>query len=330
MISEKKQVLPETDVYSLFLCAITEMEAGHRLWRKNQYEEFAETLQASAISIARALLTARGVSVSEEGSIEKLLSEINHTDDSYHPIYKSILDVLLFDAGTEVKKEHIRGIYEDYQSTLVNARKMLVHDLNYNEKIWQKLKETFFTRAGLKQLSVVILALIILITLPVAIYRYIEPMAIYDLDGQIFWKNKPKVPFRAQNSRHFAVIADNQSREYVVDLTNPEDIFMLRLDPVNKQYLTEIEIESIRLLGQGDVLLRQLIFDNSMYWSCENCTGLERNSNAYLMRPANNDPFLTSSAINEKGVKKIAIKMRAVSKKSFWEWILGIEKNLEF
>lgn len=328
MINEQKQGSPEPDVYDLFLCAVTEMEAGHQLWRKNQYEEFIKALQTSAIYLARALLSARGVSV--DGSIGNLLSEMNAADDSNHPVCKGILDVLSFNAGTEVKKEHIRKIYEDYQSTLTNARKILVRDLNYNEKIWQKLTEIFYTRAGLKQLSVVILPLIILIILPVAIYRYIEPMAIYDLDGQIFWKSKPEVPFSAQNSRHFKVIADNQSREYTVDLTNPEDIFMLRLDPVNKQYLTEIKIQSIRLLGQGDVLLRQLVFDNSMYWSCDNCIGLEKNSNGYRMRPVNNDPFLTSSAINEEGVKKITIKMRVVSKKTFWEWILGIEKNLEY
>ncbi|NOY16046.1 MAG: hypothetical protein GXP23_03745 [Gammaproteobacteria bacterium] len=328
MISEQKQVLPEPDVYGLFLCAVTEMEAGHQLWRKKQYEEFIKVLQTSGICLARALLSARGVSV--DGSIENLLSEMNTVGDSNYPVYKSILDVLSFNAGAEVKKEHIREIYKDYQSTLTNARKLLVHDLNYNEKIWQKLTEIFYTRTGLKQLSVVILSLIVLITLPVAIYRYIGPMAVYDLDGQIFWKSKPTVPFSTQNSRHFAVIADNKSREYAVDFTDPEDIFMLRLDPVNKHYLTEIEIQSIRLLGQDDVLLRQLLFDNSMYWSCDNCIGLEKNSNAYRMRPANNDPFLTSSAINEKGVKKITIKMRAVSKKTFWEWALGIEKNLEF
>jgi len=329
MISEPKQVLPESDVYALFLCAVTEMEAGHQLWHKKQYEEFVKTLQASAICLARALLSARGVSASEEEPIENLLSKINNKD-SDHQVYGSILYVLSFDAETEVKKEQIKEMYKGYQDALANARKILVHELNYNEKIWQKLKETFFTRSGLKRLSVVIVPLIALISLPVAIYRYIEPMAIYDLDGQIFWKSKPKVPFSAQNSRRFAVIADNQFRKYVVDLTDTEDIFMLRLDPVNKQYLTEIEIESIRLLGQDDVLLRQLVFDNSMYWSCDNCIGLEKNSKAYRMRPANNDPFLTSSAINEEGVKKITITMRAVSKKTFWEWILGIEKNLEF
>jgi hypothetical protein len=328
MTKEKKVTPP--DVYSLFHCAVAEMEAGHQLWRNNQYAQFIALLQTSATHLARALLAAKGNSASDDKPLTEQLSAVNDASGLDSPVYNNILDVLLFDAGTDENREGLKDIYKEYQSTLVNARKILVSDLNYNEKIWQKLKQTIITSTGLKRLSVVILSLIFLLILPMAIYHYVDPIDRYELDGQIFWKTKAKVPFTTKSSKRFPVISDNQSRDYMIALDSPVNIFLLRLDPVNAIGLTDVEIETISLLGPGDVLLRKIVFDNSMYWSCDNCIGLEKNSDTYRLRPTSNDPYLTSSAINQEGVNKIVIKMRVVAKKTFWEWILGIDKNMEF
>jgi len=325
----KMDVAP-LDVYSSFHCAVSEMEAGHQAWQNKEYEQFVVLLQASAAYLAKALLLAKGESALDEKSLTELVKVINETSDPSHPVYSSILDVLLLDAGGDEKREKLEDVYGEYRSTLVNARKILVSDLGYNDKIWQKLRQLFFTQTGMKQLAVVMLPIFVLLTLPVLIYHYVDPIDNYEIDGQLFWKSKAKVPFSTKSSKRFPVISDNQSREYTIALDSPVNIFLLRLDPVNTIGLTNIEIESIRLLGTGDVLLRQLVFDNSMYWSCDNCIGLENNADTYRMRPTTNDPYLTSSAINQEGVSKIMIRMRAVSKKTFWEWLLGIDKSLEF
>jgi hypothetical protein len=319
-----------SNVYSLFYCAVSEMEAGHKLWRKKEYGQFLSLLQASATYLAKALLAVKGHPVSDEKPLaEQVIAADDHSGSS-HSVYSSILDVLSFDAGTDDNRERLEDVYGEYRSSLVNARKILVSNLGYNEKIWQKLRQLFITRTGMKQLAVVMLPIFVLLALPAIIYPYFDPIDRYELDGQLFWKSKPKVPFSAKNSKRFPVISDNQSREYTIALDSPVNIFLLRLDPVNAIGLTDVEIETISLLGPGSVLLRQLVFDNSMYWSCDNCIGLENNADTYRMRPTTNDPYLTSSAINQEGVSKIMIRMRAVSKKTFWEWLLGIDKSLEF
>lgn len=310
------------DTYRFFFAAIDEMEAGHQLWRKSRCEAFLKALKTSARNLARALLAAKGCTISTEMPVTDQLRDINNPSNASKAVYDSIDCVLSFETGTEITKDDLRGTYKTYQSALVSTREILAHELGY--------KKTLFTRTVLNQIAAAVVAISLLILLSTAVYYFVQPMAIYDLDGQIFWKNKPGVPFSPENSGRFSVIANNQSREYSVNLNETQNIFLLRLDPVNKHYLTEIEIESISLLGPDNKVLRKLVLDNSMYWSCDNCILLENKSSTYRLRPAGNDPYLTSSRINVNGVKSLSIKMRAVSKKTFWEWVLGIDKSMEF
>lgn len=328
-MTREKNVAPQ-DANSLFLSAVTEMEAAHMLWRKKQYQQFVTVLQGSAACLARAVLLARGDVATGEQPRTELIRTLNESNDPLGPVLKNISDVLVLDANTNDNRDAIKAIYREYQNTLIEARKVLMRDLHYNEKRQKKLQQLFFTSTGLKQIFAVVLPLIVFLSLPLAFYHYVDPIDNFELDGQVFWKSKPKVPFTANDSRRFAVIADNQNREYTLSLDSPVNIFLLRLDPVNAIGLTDIEIEEISLLGADNVLLRQLIFDSSMYWSCDHCVSLENDRSTYRMRPSSNDPYLTSSAIDQEGVSKIIIKMRAVSRKTFWEWVLAINKNMEF
>lgn len=317
-------------VYSLFQCAVTEMEVAHLFWRKRQTQECIKALQASANCLIRAIITSQGLSVSEQFPLEKQLKELENSNDLCHSLYTNIYNVISLSTGSDTKNEQIKALYKDYQSALIDARKLLVRNTNYNDKLRQKLRSTFFTSVGLKKLSITLLPLVVVLLFSVAIYQYIDPIDSYDLDGQIFWKTSAKYPFTTKDSIRFPVVSDNQKRNYSVELESPANIFMLRLDPVNKVGLSDIEVEAIRLFGSDNKLLRELLFDNSMYWSCKNCLKLKNDSMTYRMRPTSNDPYLTSSKINQDKVKKITITMRAVSRKTFWEWILGIDKSMEF
>lgn len=323
------------DVYDLFHCAVSKMESAHQLWRAQQYEKFIMALQDSASYLAKSLYSARtDTTFIDEESIEVLVSKLKNDEDSSYDHYKSILDVLSLKSPNKIDGDdigEIGRIFQQYQYLLVTARKKLVQDLKYNEKIKSNIRKIFYSKAGLKNLSLVLFALTILIALPVSVYHHIKPLGSFDLHGQIFWKEKAKVPFTPQNSKHFEVIAgSNQSHEYTIKLDKPVNIYLLRLDPVNQKGLTEIEVEWIRLLNTEDEVLRELKFNNTMYWSCDNCIKKDSVTDSYIIQPTSNDPYMTSSVIDQAMVKKLNIKLRAVSEKTFWEWALGIDKNMEF
>ena len=334
MAINKLQAIADSNLYDLFLTAVKEEEVGNKFWSSRDYKEFITAIQKSATCLVQALLITKGIiSEIDKQPISDVAGMLKKSNDLSSSVRTSILNILSLDkeaAINEKSVEKMKTAYLNYSDCLVNARKEIVSELGYTNKIWRNIKQLTETREGIKKLSMIVLPIFFLISIPLAIFYKLEPISDVDYSGQIYWKEKPKVPFTSYNSKHLPVIADNQFREYNVELASPVNIFLLRLDPVNQSGLTDVEIESVQLFNEENVLLRELRLDKSMYWSCENCSNIDTNTNTLRMRPINNDPYLTSTPINQTGVKKIIIKMRAVSKKTFWEWVLGIDTSMEF
>jgi hypothetical protein len=262
-----------------------------------------------------------------------LSSELGRLNEENSTVYKSIIEVLDFDTESKIDDLAVSKIklsYKRYGDALVRARKILAQELKYKERQWQRIKQQFFTRTGLIQIFYILIPLLILITLPIAVYHHLKPVSNFDVGGQIFWKTSGKLPFTSQQSHRFTVKVDNQYREYTIDLGEPVDIFLLRLDPVNKKYLTDIDLEWIRLVNEEGIILHESSYDNFNLWSCNNCVKIPATEkNIFSIRPLNDDLHLISTRVNKDRVKSIIIRMRAASKKTFWEWVLAIDKNFE-
>ncbi|MCK5360068.1 MAG: hypothetical protein KAJ95_05545, partial [Gammaproteobacteria bacterium] len=242
-----KHIKPlDAESYRFFHCAVTDIEAAKPYWRKKQYEQFVALLQKSACCLAKALLSSKSIVVSDNKSLSDLASAIDEISDIDNPVYSNIHSILTYVANTD-KNEGLREIYREYQGTLIETRKILARDLNYNSRIREKFYQTIFTAAGLKKLFPFIMMLVILVMLPAGIHHFFDPIDMYELDGQVFWKSRPGIPFSSKESKHFPVISDNKSREYTIDLDSTENIFLLRIDPVNAIGLTDVEIEEISL-----------------------------------------------------------------------------------
>lgn len=323
-----------SDAYSLFLCAVTEMEAASAYKKRKLYSELVQAIQKSANCLTAALLAAKGIVVSkDEMNADLLNSAIDRHSDEDDAVYRAIHEVLDFDTEStidELSVSKIKLTFNRYGDAIVRSRKILAHELKYKEQQKRRVKHQFFTRAGLIQIFYILIPLLILITLPIAVYHHLKPVSNFNVGGQIFWKTNGKLPFTSQQSHRFTVKVDNQFREYTIDLGEPVDIFLLRLDPVNKKYLTDINLEWIRLVNEEGILLYESSGDNFNLWSCNNCEKLPATEeNIFSIRPLNDDLHLISTRVNTDRVKSIIIRMRAASKKTFWEWVLAIDKNFE-
>lgn len=322
------------DVFELFLNAAREMEIADQRWSHKQYEKFIYAIKNSARYLAKALTIASGINLEREGnSIDSLILKQSKSGGMAQPVFSSILSVISLQPKPQYKEDslaEIRKVYDEYNQTLVIARQLIAGELQYNAGVKRCISDLFISKGGRKRIVYLLLTLFLLVGTPLIIYHSINPEDTFELDGQVFWKEKPGVPFTPQNSKRFAVQSGNKSHDYSIVLDNPVTIYLLRLDPVNQIGLTDIEIDWIRLYGPQGELLRELIFDATMYWACDNCIKKESSTHTFRMQPTSNDPFITSSVIEQSQVKTIAFRLRAVSKKSFWEWVLGIDKNMEF
>ena len=332
-VKEEKPFSVEA-VYEFFLCAVREFEMAQQQYHDRQYGKFITSLQESANSLVKTILSAKGKSpVGNTDIIEAQLAEFSRDDELIRKVCGSVdLVHSLTPTGLNTKKDNSRfeTTLRKYEEVLIVARRWLLNELHLRGRIKQKINEMLTSKQGRKRLTFLVLPLVLLITVPVVFFYYLEPEDTFEIDGQVFWKEKPGVPFTPENSKRFTVFPGDKSHVYSIVLDNPVNVYLLRLDPVNQTGLTDIEIDWIRLYGPQGELVRDLIFDTSMYWSCDNCIKKESTTHSYRMQPTSNDPYITSSVIKQGKVKKLTISLRAVAKKTFWEWLLGIDKNMEF
>ena len=183
--------LPEnnkSDAYSLFLCAVTEMEAASACKKRKLYSEVVQAIQKSANCLTTALLAAKGIVVSkEEMNADLLSSEIGRHSGEDAAVYKAILEVLDFDTESKIDDLSVSKIkltFNSYGDAIVRARKILARELKYKEQQRRRIKYQFFTRTGLIQIFYILIPLLILITLPIAAYHHLTPVSNFDVGGR--------------------------------------------------------------------------------------------------------------------------------------------------
>ena len=320
-----------TDAYDLFLCAVREMESASSYRRKKQYLALKDAVQSSACCLARALLLAQGKSTSKNVKVDVLLTsdELNQLRNNNNPVYRAILDVISLDYKSNLNvspDSKTQDIYNRFRDALISGRKMLAQDLNYNDHLWKKIKCLLFTGKGFKKSAYFFLPLLVFITLPVAVYHYLEPVHNANLLGEIFWKSNTDTAFSHQLSQHFTVTGGNNFREYTIELGQPADIYILRFDPLHRKDLAIIEVEWIRMINEHGMRLKELTAEDMKQWACINCVKLNKGDNSmFKIQVIDNDPQLISTVMDSVMVKSVNIRMRILSRKTFWEWILGID-----
>ena len=128
-----------------------------------------------------------------------------------------------------------------------------------------------------------------------------------------------------QRTQSFPVRESTQFREYTVTLPDSERIYSLRFDPVHDKYLAEIDIEWIRFFSIDKTALHEIANKDFEQWVCTNCVIFpEDEKELFSVQVTDKDPFITSPLIDQEDVKYLRIRMRIVSKVTFWQWVLGI------
>lgn len=316
------------NVYDLFLCAVREMESASIYRKKKQYQRFIDALQTSAYCFARALLIAKGGTARDIEVSDKLVkSEINELLNQDESVYRSIHNVISMDienSDTDQWDYNIDDIFNQYIAALVIGRKMIIDDLNYHDNLWNRIKTLLYSPV-VKLSSYILLLLIFLFTVSYAYYTHKAPTHSSKLVGQVFWKADRSNEFNMQRTQSFPVRESTQFREYVVTLPDSERIYSLRFDPVHDKYLAEIDIEWIRFFSQDGSVVRDIASKEFEQWVCTNCVILpEDEMELFSVQVTDKDPFLTSPLIDQENVKYLRIRMRILSKVTFWQWVLGI------
>lgn len=320
------------DAYTFFLCAVRVSESASLNRKKKLYSESLKDFKISAYCFARALLAASGkTQEANDLKDDELIAELSDISVDISRVLSPAFDLMKLDTNETVQEnsEIFKDISEQYIDALARGRKILVHDLNYHEKFFDDFNLHIFPRAGFKKICFISILLIIFLLSPVVAYIYLEPAHNSNLVAQIFWRSNISTAFNVERSYSFPVREGKQFHEYTIPLPDSVRINSLRVDPMhkNRRNYAEIGIEWIRLFSKNKVLLKELTSRDLNKWSCTNCVELtDGEKNIYIMRVNNNRPYMVSELIGQDKVNFISIKLRIISKKTFWEWVLGIVK----
>ncbi len=319
------------DTGQLFLLAVRKIEDAAACRKKKQYIELLDSLRESATLLAHAIQSANSKRT-ESSEIEKTQAVQNS------PVFnklsqqsQTIIQVLIspdFHLGDQNNKfrDAVTDLFDRYNAALIDARRVLLSELKEKEKAANKVPGTALNPATKKAISYLFFPLLILFALAIFSYIRIEPVHNSNLAGEIYWQTKENEAFSAAYTQIFDVTEGLDFKDYFIDMELPVKITKLRIDPVHRKDLAEIEIKWIKLVGKNEQLLKMFSADELNLWSCANCLKINRNNGKnFTIKVVDNDPFIISPELGVKEVTGVAIRMKIISKKSFLEWLLGID-----
>lgn len=320
-MSDSHTATCDSRIYNLARNAVVLLDRRTDWRRPESFANSVSTLQQSARCLADAVLAARGHEQTTDAQrIRRLVDQpvVDHEAD------QPLTELLRIDLAAEWTEERARAmsaLEKRYRALMPRLRSALVDEIPGYGHVWTLCRHV----AGRRWVRGTVAGLAAAVLLNVAVYKVSEPSYLLELNGRVFWKSTPGDPFLEERSRGFTVVVDGSSHDYSITFAEPVRIASLRLDPVNKVYATEVEIEQIRLRDSGGNIFD--VFDNPTGWSCTNCLWLAEDERRDRLVPDNDDPYITSPPMDPVQVSRIRITMRASAKKTFWEWITRLDKQ---
>lgn len=283
----------------------------------------ADRLRDSASLLADAFDAARGRGTGARGTRRATLSEHPVVDAAATSLLLDLLDLHGRGEWHQERVAELDDLERRYRSTLPAYRSALAREVPGYAGIRGLCRRVAASRALIGVLATSALAAAAL----AGIYRVLDPHYIFEQGGQIFWSRSPGEPYLQQRSRRFDVRVDGAPHQYTVSFTAPIRISGLRVDPVNSDEVTGVDILAVRLLVAGGGGATDVTPGGETSWSCANCRWVSREPGAWRLRPLNDDPHIEGSPPRPVEATGVEIELRAAAKKTFWEWATRLEKN---
>lgn len=319
-ISDDHNATHDSRIHDLARNAVVLLDRRMDWRRPESFANSVSTLQKSVRCLADAVLAARGHGPATDAERIGLLVDQPVVD---HETDQPLIELLRFDLDAEWTEERasgMRALEQRYRAALPRFRSALVDEIPGYGRVWTLCRRA----ASRRWVHGTASGLTVVVLLSVAVYKLSDPNYLLELNGRVFWKSTPGDPFIEDRSTVFAVVVDGNSHDYRVTFEEPVQVASLRIDPVNKMYATEVEIQKIWLRDSGGNILD--VYDDLTSWSCRNCRWLSDDERGNRLVPRNDDPFITSPSIGPIQVSGIRITMRASAKKTFWEWVTRLKK----
>jgi hypothetical protein len=314
-----------------FGSAIKSMDEGESCLRKKQYAKAIQFIRQSSIDLLKALLySTQSYDSGENLNNEFIYKEVTrfYEDDSHHYL-EPVLAAFNYNGmsdETSINPDHLKHLYARFNNSIIAVRKVIARETDYNAGLFEVVKKHIASRAGLKRIGFIVIPLLLLAGALHYTYRENLPEHTANLTGEVFWKPDNQTPFNLGFARRFPVRQGGNMNEYLVDLGKTYSIHSFRFDPVHDKHLAIIEIEWIRFQDRHGRLVEEFNPGKLGDWQCHSCSEISSTGQAHRIKVTGKDPYLTSSIIAIDNVSQAVIRMRVLSRKSFWEWLLGIDQ----
>lgn len=280
-------------------------------------------LQCSVRALLDAFLAARGRHASSDRERLQSIVDTPLLGPGPDDTLRRLLTIDTASRSTAADRASLAELERDYRLLLPALRSRLAAELPAQRGPGAVLTD-LTTHRGARLIGAFIVAAGAILA---TAYQVLEPVYQLDMGAQVFWTGSPEAPFAEPRSKAFTVRTDGVMHHYSVPLDALARVAALRIDPVDSADTTEVEIRSVELLGPSGRPELIFSFDDRAAWSCHNCRSLPVADSGFRLRPLNDDPFIVGPPVDPVDVGGIRVAMRAVARKSFFEWLTRLEKT---
>lgn len=223
---------------------------------------------------------------------------------------------------------HKKKVSKSFMKFIIQTEQILksVESYNFflNKKIFYTKEEQKLLNKKQRKIFSWCAGIIIFLFLLLPVYNYLDPIQIYQTQGQIFWKTDVNDGESEAQSLRFKVYGDNKFHDYIINAVEPLNCFSIRLDPVTennvKIWIDYIEIDAKNI----DTPLRYDFNNKIDGWiSSSNTTKLTILDNALFFKTTGTDPVIRKNKIDVNQVFKIKIRMKVLLYKTYIQWIFS-------
>ena len=210
--------------------------------------------------------------------------------------------------------DQTENILKSVESYNFYLNKKVFYTKEEHQALNRKQKKIAFWCAGV--------VLFLLLLFPV--YKYLDPIQIYQTQGQIFWKATLNDGESEANSLRFKVHGDDEFHDYVISAIEPINCSSIRFDPVTEKNV-RIWIDYIEIFSNDlEKPLRYNFSDKTDGWvSSNNTTKLTIFNGSLFFKTTGADPVLRKNKIAVNQVYKIKIRMKVLLYKTYIQWIFS-------
>lgn len=222
---------------------------------------------------------------------------------------------------------HKKRVSKDFIKFINQTEKILksVESYNFflNKKVYYTKEEHQSFNQKQKKVAFWCVGVVVLLCLLFPVYKYLNPLQIYQAQGQIFWKASIDASESEANSLRFKVYGDGQFHDYSINALEPIDCFSIRLDPAGEKNVA-IWIDYIEIYSKNLAQPLQYNFNVADGWIASNhTTELLVSDGLLYFKTTGPDPVLRKNKIMVNQVLKIKIRMKVLLYKTYLQWIFS-------